>query len=185
MSAGPNKQDVFAASVLDLIVRGGIQAVSVRTVAADAGWSVGALQKTFFNKEALLRAAVELVFSRVEARMDAIPFSGDPADYLVRLVKETLPLDQLRREEALAWNAFTTEGTHTPWIAEILIAQDQRISVQLIEALRFLGTSQPETAAASIVALSDGFALQLLYDPKRTDEICATLEPIINHLLTI
>lgn len=183
MIAGPNKQDVFAASVLDLIVRGGIQAVSVRTVAADAGWSVGALQKTFSNKEALLRAAVELVVCRVGARMDAIPFGGDATDYLVRMIEETLPIDQMRREEALAWNAFTTEATHTPWIAEILKGQDQRISRQLIEALRSFGTSQPETAAAGIIAVSDGFALRLLYDPKRADEFCVALRPIISHLL--
>ena len=185
MSTGVDKRDAFAASVLDLIVRGGIQAVSVRTVAADSGWSAGALQKTFSNKEALLRAAVELVVSRVEARMDAISFGGDATDYLVRLIEETLPLDQLRREEAIAWNAFAAEATHTQWIAEILAGQDQRISAQLVEALRSFGTSQPEAAAAGIIAVSDGFALRLLYDPKRADEFCAALRPIINHLLVI
>src|SRR5690606_16874788 len=107
-----NKRDVFAASVLDLIVRGGIQSVSIRTVAANSGWSVGALQKTFSNKEALLRAAVDLVISRAEARMDALTFSGDSVDYLVRLVEQTLPLDQQRTEEAIAWNAFAAEAIH-------------------------------------------------------------------------
>ncbi|MHA7246412.1 TetR/AcrR family transcriptional regulator [Arthrobacter tecti] len=180
-----DKQEVFAASALDLIVRGGIQAVSVRTVAADAGWSVGALQKTFPNKEALLRAAVKLLVSKVETRMDAIAFTGEAVDYLVRLVQETLPVNRLRREEALAWNAFTTEATHTPWLAEMLVAQDQRITGQLIEALGASGASHPEMAAAGIIAVSDGFATRLLYDPDRADELCAALEPIINHLLAL
>ncbi|PQZ93713.1 transcriptional regulator [Arthrobacter sp. MYb227] len=185
MKSGTNKRDLFAASVLDLIVSGGIQAVSIRTVAADSGWSVGALQKTFSTKEALLRAAVDLVISRAEARMDAVPFEGDVVDYLVRTIEETLPLDQLRREEAIAWNAFAAEAVHTPWIAEILTAQDHLVSAQLVESLRSFGTSQPEAATAAIIAVSDGFALQLLYDPKRTEEFRATLRPIISHLLII
>ncbi|MGP9649370.1 transcriptional regulator [Arthrobacter sp. MYb224] len=185
MKSGINKREAFAASVLDLIVRGGIQAVSIRTVAADSGWSVGALQKTFSNKEALLRAAVNLVISRAEARMNALPFSGDAVDYLVRMVEETLPLDQQRREEAIAWNAFAAEAIHTPWIAEILIGQDKLVSEQLVEALRSFGTAQPEAAAAGIIAISDGFALRLLYDPTQAAEFCTALRPIINHLLTI
>ncbi|MGP4968973.1 TetR/AcrR family transcriptional regulator [Glutamicibacter ardleyensis] len=185
MSAGVNKRDVFAASVLDLIVRGGIQSVSIRTVAANSGWSVGALQKTFSNKDALLRAAVDLVISRAEARMDALTFSGDSVDYLVRLVEETLPLDQQRTEEAIAWNAFAAEAIYTPWIAEILIGQDQLVSDQLVEALRSFGAAQPEAAAAGIIAVSDGLTLRLLYDPKRAAEFCTVLRPIINHLLTI
>ena len=185
MQSGAHKRDVFAASVLNLIVRGGIQAVSVRTVASDSGWSVGALQKTFPTKEALLRAAVDLVVSRAEARMDAVAFEGDVVDYLVRTIEETLPLDQLRREEAIAWNAFAAEAVHTPWIAEILIEQDQRTSAHLGEALRSLGTSQPEVAAAAIIAVSDGFALRLLYDPNLTEEFRAALRPIITHLLSV
>lgn len=185
MSTGANKRDVFAASVLDLIVRGGIQAVSVRTVAAESGWSVGALQKTFSTKQALLRAAVDLVVSSAEARMDAVPFGGDAVDYLVCLIEETLPLDRLRREEAIAWNAFAAVAVHTPWIAEILIEQDQRVSEQLVEALRSFGASQPEAAASAIIAVSEGFVLRLLYNPKRTEEFRTALRPIINHLLII
>lgn len=183
MKSSTNKRDAFAASVLDLVVRGGVQAVSVRTVAEDAGWSVGALQKTFSNKEALLRAAVDLVISRAQARMDAIPFEGDIVDYVVRTIEETLPLDQLRREEAIAWSAFAAEAVHTPWIAEVLIGQDRRASEQLVGALLGLGASQPEAKAAAIIAVSDGFAFRLLYDPDRTEEFHAALRPVIKQLL--
>lgn len=185
MEQVPDKHEAFAESVLKLIVRGGIQTVSVRTVASDAGWSVGALQKTFPNKEALLRASLQLLISRVDTRMDAIPFTGDAADYLVRLVKETLPLDQLRRDEALAWNAFTTEATHTQWIADMLVSQDERISGQLVQALNAFGAPQSAIATASIIAVSDGFATRLLYDPNRAEELSAALEPIINYLLVM
>lgn len=185
MKSGVDKRDVFAASVLDLIVRGGIQAVSIRTVAADSGWSVGALQKTFPNKDALLRAAVDLVISRAEARMAALPYGGDEVDYLVRMVKETLPLDQQRREEAIAWNAFAAEAVHTPWIAEILVSQDRLVSEQLVDALRAFGAEHPEAAAVGIIAVSDGIALRLLYDPEQAEEFCTALRPIISHLLDI
>lgn len=185
MNRGAEKDEAFAEAVLKLIVCGGIQAVSARTVASDAGWSVGALQKTFPNREALLRASLQLLISRVDARMDAIPFTGNAADYLVHLIRETLPLDQLRKAEALAWNAFTTEATHTKWIADMLIIQDERVSWQLVQTLSALGAPQPEMTAASIIAVSDGFATRLLYDPNRAKELSGALEQIINHLLVM
>ncbi|GAA1113274.1 TetR/AcrR family transcriptional regulator [Arthrobacter flavus] len=185
MNRAPDKHEAFAESVLKLIVRGGIQAVSVRTVASDAGWSVGALQKTFPNKEALLRASLQLLVARVDTRMETIPFTGDAADYLVRLITETLPLDQVRRDEALAWNAFTAEATHTQWIADMLTSQDERISEQLVQALSALGVPQPAITAASILAVSDGFATRLLYNPDRAEELRAALEPIISRLLVM
>lgn len=183
MFRGQNKNEAFPTSVLKLIVRGGIQSVTMRTVAADAGWSVGALQKTFPDKESLLRASLELLISRAAARMEALPFTGDTADYVVRLIRETLPLDRVRRDEVLARNAFATEATHSRWIADVLISEDERTSGQLLQALNDLDLPRPAGTVASIIAVTDGFAARLLYDPSRAEELCAALEPTVNHLL--
>lgn len=178
-----NKSEAFASAALTLIAESGIQAVSVRSVAAAAGWSAGALQKTFATKEALLKAAVELMVSRVEQRMDAVPFSGDVVEYLATLVKETLPLDPVRRDEAIVWNAFAAEAAHTPWIAEILIQQDEAVLNQLADVLRSMGNALPEETAAGIIAVSDGFALRMLYDPDRSAQLEGALTPLIKQLL--
>lgn len=178
-----NKSEAFASCALELIADAGIGAVSVRSVAGAAGWSAGALQKTFATKEALLRSAVELMVSRVEKRMDAVPHGESLIDYLVTLIKETLPLDQARRREAIVWNAFAAEAAHTPWIAEALIRQDDRVLSQLAAVLRSIGNAAPEETAAGIVAVSDGFALRLLYDPGRSAELETALTPLIKQLL--
>ena len=81
------------------------------------------------------------------------------AEYLATLVKESLPLDQVRRDEAIVWNAFAAEAAHTPWIAEILIEQDEVVLNQLADTLRALGNAAPEETAAGIIAVSDGFGL--------------------------
>jgi AcrR family transcriptional regulator len=175
-----NKSEAFASAALSLIAAAGIQAVSVRSVAAAAGWSAGALQKTFATKDALLKAAVDLIVSRVEQRMDAVPFSADVVEYLATLVKETLPLDPVRREEAIVWNAFAAEAAHTP---EILIQQDEAVLIQLADVLRSMGNAAPEETAAGIIAVSDGFALRLLYDPDRSAQLEGALTPLIRQLL--
>ena len=178
-----NKSEAFASVTLELIAAAGIQAVSIRSVAAAAGWSAGALQKTFANKEALLKAAVELMVSRVEQRMDAVPFKGDLIEYLTTLVRETLPLDHARRDEAIVWNAFAAEAAHTPWIAEILIHQDEAVLNQLADVLRSMGNTAAEETAAGIIAVTDGFALRLLYDPGRSAQLESALTSVLRQLL--
>lgn len=50
---------------------------------------------------------------------------------------------------------------------------------------RSFSAAQPEAAAAGIIAVSDGFALRVLYDPEQAEEFCTALRPVINHVLAI
>ena len=62
-------------ALMRLVVDGGLEAVSVRTVAKEAGVSVGAVQYHFKTKDDLLYAAYERVIDQVALRAQAI--AGD------------------------------------------------------------------------------------------------------------
>lgn len=62
MSLTP-RQAELADAVLGLIAREGIAGVSYRAVAAESGWSLGAVQKAFPSKGEMLSAA----FARLRA----------------------------------------------------------------------------------------------------------------------
>ncbi|WP_432536690.1 TetR/AcrR family transcriptional regulator [Kineococcus arenarius] len=179
---GPGgRTEEFADAALRLVARGGLQAVSVRTVAAEAGWSAGALQKVFATKEDLLRAAVDLMDRRVQERLHHLPLTGAPVDDLLALVEETLPLDERRRDEALVWTAFSLEAARTPWIAEVLHAQTAAVLHDLTGLLG--GDAAAARTAQAVVALADGFAVRLLHSPEAVPAAREALRASLRTLL--
>ncbi len=75
------RQRLIACAVTVLAAEG-VDAVTVRRVAREAGVSHGAPLRHFPNREALLSAVAATGFSRVGASIDAVP----PGDPVVRLV---------------------------------------------------------------------------------------------------
>ncbi|GAA4606184.1 AcrR family transcriptional regulator [Actinoplanes octamycinicus] len=180
----------IGAALLALVAEAGLDQVSVRTVAARAGRSPGAVQKYFRTKEEMLRLALDLAGERTEQRMRAVDRSGPPHQVLRRLIDATLPLDAERRAEALVWTAFATFAAHHPPFAEALREIDQAITADLarwLDAGRADGTllvhGDPQRVADAIVALSDGIAARLLYHPEAADSLLAALDTTLAALL--
>lgn len=163
-----DRRDEFAAAALRLVAADGLEAVSVRSVAAEAGWSAGAVQKAFPTKRELVTAAVALMIRRVTTRMDALPATGDLITDVAALTRETLPLDERRREEALVWSAVAGRAAHEAWMADVLAEQDRAVLGALTEAIGAECPEEPDPAAvaSAVVALADGWCTRLLYDPS-------------------
>ncbi|MBK7720872.1 MAG: TetR family transcriptional regulator [Austwickia sp.] len=96
----------IAAALTRLIVRVGVEGASVRAVAAEAGWSMGAVRYYFGTQEELLRFAVTLQLSEVPLRLrrvhDTVPAGPVRAH---AALEELLPLDDARLAEARVWLA--------------------------------------------------------------------------------
>ncbi|MGW8378355.1 TetR/AcrR family transcriptional regulator [Streptomyces sp. ODS28] len=180
----------IGAALLDLAAEHGLDEVSVRTVAARSGRSLGAVQKYFRSKDDMLTFAAELAGERAEERMAAVdpelPLRGALRD----LVLATLPVDAARRAEAAAQLAFATRAAHHPALAAVRRRVDQEVRTALadwLSAAGHTGAAHSRTRglalADAVIALADGFALRLLYAPDEQEDLLRALDHALDSLV--
>src|SRR5262245_8293841 len=94
----------LAAAVWRLASREGLEAVTVRRVAEEAGWSTGALVHYFADKEELILFAFRTAADRVGRRLAQIEErTSDPLERARAQLIEGLPLDRDRQDEVRFW----------------------------------------------------------------------------------
>ena len=162
------RRQELAAALWRLVLREGIEAASVRRVAAEAGWSTGSLRHYFETQSELLAFAMELVVQRVSARVAAIPRGRDPHAMAERLLHEVLPLDPERHAEMQVWLAFTARSLVEPGLRELRDRAHSGLRSLCRAAADLLAAPSPEREAERLHALIDGLALHAVLDPATT-----------------
>jgi len=118
------RRKLIAETVVRIVGTRGIEAASVRTVAAEAGVSAGAVQRCFATKDELLRFVLHHLNARfterVLARMAQTPDPTDEAAGLRVIIDEMLPFDAERRLTSAATLALLAYSTTEPLAAEIM-----------------------------------------------------------------
>ncbi|TCO30377.1 TetR family transcriptional regulator [Kribbella steppae] len=104
------RREEIAEALWRVVRRDGIRAASVRTIAAEAGWSAGAVRYYFPDQAGLLSFAMDLVFRRVTERISALSPKGSATAVALRYLEEALPLDEERRAEFDVWMAFMAQA---------------------------------------------------------------------------
>ncbi|MEV4178964.1 TetR/AcrR family transcriptional regulator [Nonomuraea sp. NPDC049709] len=166
----------IAAALLRVTEREGMEAVSVRTVAAEAGCSVGAVQRYFRSKDEMLHFALRSVVESARRRMDGIRLGGPDgmtfAGALRAAILQSLPLDTTRLGEARVWAAFYAKAAVQPDFAEVIAELHREALGNLGRALRYarstgeLGPGQdPQALARLILVIIDGLMWAILMDP--------------------
>lgn len=110
----------IALAVRRLVAREGLPGATVRAVAAESGWSMGAVRYYFASQDELLTFAVESMIERVPERVvrlrEQMPAGPDRA---VAYLEQLLPLDRERRAECTVWLAALARARHDPAMDEI------------------------------------------------------------------
>lgn len=107
----------IVASVWSLIGRRGLDAVTMRDLAAEAGYANGALAPYFRSKDEILQVAFQYAFDSTNARArEAIEDTGG-VTALRRLCREIMPLDDVRQREARVVVAFSDRALHDQHMA--------------------------------------------------------------------
>ena len=171
------RREELAAAVWRLASRDGLDAVTIRGVSAEAGWSTGALHHYFSDKEELLLFAFKTVADRVGRRVaTARKESGGPLELARALLAIGLPLDEERRDETRVWFAFLGLAlTRLPLARAQRLAYEQwrRIVADALRDAQEQGEIDEdvdvEREAAALVALVDGLAVQASFDPECLD----------------
>jgi AcrR family transcriptional regulator len=168
---------ITRAEVLDaaerVFARDGLRGASVEKIALEAGYSTGAIYSSFKGKEDLFLALVE---ERIDPRLARVYEAAE-----AELAAGAPPLEAARRfvwmlrherDAILLLIDFWGHAVRDPTAAERFAERHARLRAVIARLLgaaaRDSETAQglpPEQLATTLIALANGFAIELLADP--------------------
>jgi AcrR family transcriptional regulator len=165
-----------------------------RSSAADqasaAGVSIGTVQHYFPTKDDMLAAAFNEVVRQVRQRIMSVCLGTDMRRTLSAVLRELLPLDNKRTEEARIHIAFATRAATSPALADIQRTVLTKITEALTEAfaLTTAGSAAAEqcrVTAHVAVAAADGLALHAVSSGgwMSAPQLTAALELLLDALI--
>ncbi|KKI21426.1 MULTISPECIES: TetR/AcrR family transcriptional regulator [unclassified Leucobacter] len=172
-TSAEQRRERIARAAWTVMSERGLSAVSVRSIAAEAGLSVGSLQNTFPTRADLIVHAAELMIRRVVERVAAEDQEGDPIEVTLRIFTHLLPLTPESRVEMDVNVALIAESRALPQLEEIRDEAHRALAAGCRRAIDRIapGTADDEAnrRAARLHALTDGIALHLLHTPADGD----------------
>ena len=149
-----------------VIARSGIDGASLREVAAEAGWTTGALVHYFANKQELLAFTLQTSLDRRRSR-HADRASMSPAEALRATLRSALPTTP---ETTLHWVVTLAFAAQASADADLAVIQreaylDFRDTVSALVAGEVRARAAVEQEAERLIALVNGIALQALFAP--------------------
>lgn len=143
--------------------RDGFHRASAEAIAADAGFTRGALYANFAGKEGLFLAVMDAEITRKYAVFAKALTAEAFAETHLRLVDEDPAWILVLLE-------FTIHAARTPGLREQLIEQNQvfraRVASMLQDAHPQLSAAQAASAARFVAAIQDGAGLERALDPR-------------------
>lgn len=115
------RRQEFAAAALRVAVEHGVEALTIRSVAREAGASTGALAHYFKTKDDLLVAVQRMAGEASVARIKSCFERLDGRALIESVVLTVLPLDEPRRGEWRLWLAYFARAA-----ADVRLAHVQR-----------------------------------------------------------
>ncbi len=169
-------------SILDATLRvissGGVDAVTHRRIAAEAGVALGSTTYYFASREELVRQAFRHYIEEVTAAIGLLGRERPPES--AEDIAETLT-EVARREFAepalvLAEYELILYAARDPVLAQDFNAYERGLEAQLAGPLERLGADRPMDAARTVIELMRGFEIGRLTRPN------ASIEDLRRHL---
>ena len=160
----------IASITIDLIAREGLEAASIRRIAAEAGFSTSAITNYFADKQELLVWTFQ-VLSEVGERRFEEEQARDPADAIEALLT-MVPWCPANVRRWKAYLAFWDQAARDPELAQ-LITKSTNTGLSFLQLLlRSAAVSEAKAAnsAQLLNAMIQGLALQMLVDQGNWSE---------------
>lgn len=178
---------------ITVIARDGLDALSIRRVAAEAGVAIGTIQYHHPTRAELVLAALQRTAERQQIRAMAAPRAQTVIATLISRLALLLPHDEASREEAIVWVALAAAAGRDP-----LVGPHQRQLVkQTVSAIEALldravvsgeihaGSDTPDLAER-IHLVVEGYLLDtaasgVVTSPRAENQFRATLTALLAH----
>ncbi|MFG1942656.1 TetR/AcrR family transcriptional regulator [Nonomuraea sp. NPDC048826] len=182
----------IAEAVVRIAGRDGLDAATLRDVAAEAGMSLGAVQYYMRTKDEMLQYVVAYLGEQVTARiMDGVDFEAlDVRDFLMTMATEMLPLDERRKAERRTGQAFGARAGAVPELAGALREGQawlhERVA-ELIDQARHAGEARedvdPGHEAVVLLALIEGLTAEIMLGLRDPDGALAAVRYHVHRIL--
>lgn len=175
----------LAAAAWRVAAREGGQAISIRSVATEAGWSTGALRHYFPARGHLVAFTMRHYAHAITQRIKERVATAQAAETLVEggalLAEEVMPLDEQRRTEFALWatageETRTEASLATTDLSSSLRGLWRQLATQLCGYPALRDFQQPhadprvEQWAEFLHIFVDGLSAQLFYDPQQSPD---------------
>ncbi len=163
------RREAFLAAAYRTIKKHGIDGVTIRAVAREAGFTTGALVHYVSSKDKLLVQASEFTARAVRKEMEAAEALPDTLEALREVLYLALPSDEDKRGNWNFFLGFWERSIHNPAVRKVThlryvewLKRTERLIAAAQKARRIASDVDIKRAARSIVALIDGIAIQTL-----------------------
>ncbi|WP_439593012.1 TetR/AcrR family transcriptional regulator [Microbacterium sp.] len=158
----------IAEALLRVVSRDGLNEVSLRHVATEAGVTSGMVQHYFPTKDAMMQYAMGVASERYEKRITAeLSRLGDDPEYVdvIRvLLAGLIPMSPDEADDARVALAFQAYAVNNPDAAQRLREGDRILTGHIGDLLASMGAGNPEPqlAATTLLAAAEGLAVATL-----------------------
>lgn len=177
----------IAFGVLQVMTAQDISAVSLRSVAAAAGVSMGRVQHYFATKDELIEHACRTITELAEENFRAVA-EATALEQLRHLLLQALPRSDEQRRGLSAWYMFTTAAPGHPGLAAIMAdawaGQHRQLVALLAEINPQLDRTERDRRAQALAATVDGLNLRLMLDTMTTAQATTVVNNLVAELVT-
>jgi AcrR family transcriptional regulator len=181
------RRTLIADALLRVAARDGLEAVSLRHVATEAGVTSGMVQHYFRTKDEMMQFALGVVRERNEARITAavtrLGPTPTPREFLHAFLTGLLPLDDASRADGLVALAFLAYAAVRPEAGASLRRDAPQLVAYIADQIRTAqaaGTARtevdPHAAASGLLAVTEGLGVHLLTAQTTPEAALKTLD---------
>ncbi|MGH8795290.1 MAG: TetR/AcrR family transcriptional regulator [Stackebrandtia sp.] len=187
------RRRLIADALMRIAADRGLEAVSLRHVAAEVGVTTGMVQHYFASKDEMMTFAVGVIGDDIGARMAEaakdLGSSPSPRALVRAMLIQLLPLDEPRRREGRVALAFYAHAAVNPTVAAALHDDVARMIDFVAEQVRAARTASaapkatdPAVAAAGLLALVEGLVVHVLGGHYPPDSAVAVFDAHVDAL---
>jgi len=172
------RRESFAAAALRVIMRDGMAGLTVRAVAAEAGFTTGALTHYFNSKDQLLIEASELSARLVRERMERAERAHPAMEAIRRVIALALPLTAETRGYWRIWLAYWERSSYDDDVARVMRLRYAewrgRLRTIILRAQQegdVAASVDAREAAEAMIALVDGIGVQVVLGVSRISAV--------------
>lgn len=167
------RREEIASALWRIVDREGIGGVSVRTVAAEAGFPRATAAYYFDNQADLLLMAIRQSVERSASRIRREDFAAEGLDAYVRAVVELIPTTAKRRRQSSIWLEVISCAVRDDTVRSHLADWESVVHAGVLELLTMMkaqhlvsGSRDLDAEADILHAMIDGMSLHVMTDPR-------------------